>query len=342
MNATFIVNAITASVLMGLIYGIATVGFSLGYRHIKFPDFTTIASIMVGGVTCVMVTNQTELWIFGLLSGIVVGSLLGLCTGLQITRCNIPPTLAGITTGVGATTLAFVITHNQADVSLKPGISGVFLEFIAGNVFSWSGMAVGILELIFVAFVVSHIFSTRYGDYILALQGTKNYVEHRHHCVNATLNGLLVLSNAIIGLAGALAAFQNGQAAVENHKEFLVLALAGYSLGEMIILEINKLSKGSFKKHGDRLFSDQGLPLLTPAYRWFVDIVTKNDEEPIKILITLCTYGCATVFINAIFKLIEIEYADKNLNFIFKAGLLFLILWLGQYLKPVSRQESDE
>lgn len=332
MTTATIINAITASILMGLIYGIATIGFSLGYRHLKFPDFTTLSAIMVGGVTCIVVTNQQPaLWIFGLLSGMIAGGLLGLCTGLQITYCKIPPTLAGITTFTGAGTLAFVITGNNADVSLPQ----------AGNVFSWAGGAVGILELIVVAFVVSRIFSTRYGDYILALQGTNNYVDHRHHCVNGTVNGLLVLSNAIIGLAGALAAFQNGQASVKNHEDFLVLALAGYSLGAKIIFEVNKLSEGRIRDGSNFLFA-QGLPLLTPAYRWFVDKVTRNDEEPIKIWITLCTYGCATVFINAIFKLIEIEFADKNMGYLLKAALLFLVLWMASSTTQVSSQKSDE
>lgn len=337
-----LVNAITSNALMGLIYGIATIGFSLGYRHMKFPDFTTLATIMVSGVTCVIVTNLTEFWICGLLSGIFVGGMLGLCTGLQITLFKIPPTLAGITTGVGAVTLAYVVTGNHADAILKQGVSGILLDIIAGNIFSWGGGAVGLFELFFVSFVVSRIFTTRYGDYILALQGTKNYVDHRHHCVAGTVNALLVLSNAIIGLAGALAAFQNGQASVENHKDFLLLALAGYSLGAMIISVINKFPKVNSVRDGGAFLSRQGLPLLTPAFRWFVEIATRNDEEPAKIFLSLFTYGFCTVIINAIFRVLDIEYPEKNMGHFFKAGILFLILWLASYSKQLSYQESNE
>jgi putative ABC transport system permease protein len=344
MTTVSIFTAIASSILQGLLYGIATVGFSIGYRYMKFPDFTTLAAIMVGGVTCVVVTNQTEFWVFGLFSGLVVGGLLGLCTGLQISLFKIPPTLAGITTSVGAITLAYLITSNNADaVVLKLGSYGFLLDFIAGNIFSFEGLAGGIIEIIIVAFVVSRIFSTRYGDYILALQGTKNYIDHRHHSVDATVYGLLVLSNSIIGLAGALLAFQNGgQASVDNHKDFLLLALAGYSLGAKLIVEVNKLSKENSLREGGKVFWTKGLLLFIPLYRWFVDKVTRNDEEPIKICLSLLTYGFATVSINSIFRVIDIELSDKNYGYFFKASLLFLILWVTSNSRQISGQKSEE
>jgi hypothetical protein len=257
---------------------------------------------------------------------------------LQITFLKIPATLAGITTSVAAFTLAFEITRNNADVALNQDSPGIFLNFIASNVFSWSGGVIGFLELIVVAFVVSRIFATRYGDYVLALQGTENYINHRHPCVDGTKIGLLIFSNAIIGMSGALAAFQNRTAGVENHKEFLMLALAGYSLGAKIIIEINKLSKLNSIKCGGTFLSDQGVPLLTPLYKWFVTLATINDEEPTKIYISLCTYACSTVIINLIFKYFEIEFGNND-SYFFKAMTLLLVLAFASYPKQVSYQE---
>src|ERR1043166_7530654 len=98
-----------SSFIVGLIYGIGTIGLSLIYRYLKFPDLTTFMSISVGSVAVIIFTNSFGIFI-GILSGCLLGGVLGLVTALQITHAKIPPILAGIITSTAGMSLGYFIS----------------------------------------------------------------------------------------------------------------------------------------------------------------------------------------------------------------------------------------
>jgi ABC-type uncharacterized transport system permease subunit len=317
-------SAALVSLPMGLIYGIGTIGFSLGYHYLRFPDFTTVASITIGGIAFVAFTNLSGQWLVGLLGSIIIGALLGLCTGIQIKNFRIPPILAGITTFVGAKSVMFWMNDNKADALFIKSPP----EIIGGPVSSFTNTLLAFFEVFLIAYIISRLFTFVFGDYVLALHGAENYLQHRHPFRNLTVIILLIISNSIISLAGGVSAIQMGQASVDAHADFLLLALAGYSFGSLVVFSVNRLPKHESQKRVETSAWVAWFFLLPKIYNWYSEKAHKNEEEPDRIFITFITYALATMIVNAIFKVIDVEAPSaQNSGFILKAGVLFVCLW---------------
>ena len=78
-----IIDKLQPFMLPGLIYGIGAIGLAITFRFLKFPDFTVLGSIMVGGIVCIYISNFSNTTL-GLIAGFISGSILGLFTGFII------------------------------------------------------------------------------------------------------------------------------------------------------------------------------------------------------------------------------------------------------------------
>lgn len=341
MNGEFEIFAgIKSSILAGGAYGLGAIGLSLIYKYLKFPDFTTIASMIIGSVATIFISNHTNL-ATGIFCSILLSGFLGLITGVQVAYAKIPGILAGIITGTGATTLAFVLTTNSSGeevslVSFDPRFNSV-LNYLIPNTFSWWGLGELIILTIIIAFLVSRFFKTRYGVYTLALLGTDHYLKYRHRHKEFTQILLLILGNAIIGFAGSVFAIHEHTAYSQSHQDFLIVAIGGYSLGNFLLqLFSSKSMKGLLEKE------------KKPTASWFVQVAQiltanlhLNEEEPKKIFITLIFYSISATIINVIFKSVETVGDVGNYNFVFKALILLGILLLSNWYNTMAKSISN-
>jgi putative tryptophan/tyrosine transport system permease protein len=325
-----IIHGIQSTILFGLAYGIGTIGLSLIYKYLKFPDFTTVASMIIGGISTIYICNHSNLP-FGIFSSIFFGSILGLITGMQIAYAKIPGILAGIITGTGALSLAYIMTIGGV-ISLDKGIWST-AEYIVPNTFSWIGLVELLVILIIVVYIISRFFKTKYGAFTLALLGTDHYLKYRHRKITITKILLLVLGNAIIGFAGSLIALHEHTAAVQSHQDFLIVAIGGYSLGSFLL---QLLSSRPMK----RLLNKE----KKPSSNWLVQIVlflttdlNLNDEEPKKIFFVLLFYSASATIINIIFKSVETVANIGNNNFVFKAIILLGVLLLSNWYNKMAK-----
>jgi ABC-type uncharacterized transport system permease subunit len=319
MNFT---SGITSSILIGIIYGIGTVGFSLIYRYLKFPDLSTIMSIVVGSIATATFTSKFGI-LTGILAGFVFGGLIGLATSLQIVFAKIPPILAGIISATAAYSLAFFLSSNQAVVDFPIGLR-IPLNNIVSNVFSIQSLLTLIGISLLICWVISWVFSTKYGLYILALFGSENYLANRHRKREFATFSLLIIGNAIIGFSGGLAAIQNNTAVIPSHIDFLSIALAAYSCGNFLM---HLIAKPNIRQFLDK--DTKPSALFWASVNFVSSKARLNDENPTKIFYTLFSYVIFAMLINILFKTVEINLGgDNHSDWAIKAGIFFIILFL--------------
>lgn len=196
------------SVVTGIIFGIGAVGLGIIYRYLKFPDFTTIVSLSIGSAVMAVVSVSPTSILLAILLSILAGGFL-----------EVNEILAGIITSVGALSIIYLITNNQAIVPSSDTVKIIFNKLLSSKFSYWNIVIIGFIGLL-ISFLVSRIFNTKYGLYILGMLGTRNYLNHRHRNKEKATLIILLMGNSIIGFAGSILTIQNGNFNISGTPDF--------------------------------------------------------------------------------------------------------------------------
>ena len=190
-------------IVPGLIYGIGALGIALTYRFLKFPDFTALGSIMLGGIICIAIANKTNP--FSAVAVACLGTgLLGVITGILICVFHVPDVLAGIVTYTATFSAGYLLTDG-GDIRLIDGRYSIL-----SPVFNTSDVFGLILLGLVLCGVFAFLIRTKIGGYVLAMTASKRFVQFRHRDSRIVLVALLGVGNMLIGFnliplpAGAL------------------------------------------------------------------------------------------------------------------------------------------
>lgn len=305
-------------IVPGLIYGIGALGLALTFRYLKFPDFTVIGSIMLGGIVCVYATNHFNP-IVGLLSSIAIGFILGATTAFLACQIQIPKVLAGIITLTGSYSIGYLIaTHGNIILSGPSIISPVFtlkdLLFI---------LFVAILLVSFIAFIMK----TKFGSLLFAMSANKSFLKHRHKERRKVFFITLVAGNGIVAFAGALYAFKDQSAYVISHSDFLPYALGAIFSGNAIVKwGSRKLSE--HRKGNPHSVNGKNVPNSV-----FLSIISAERDETSKIGILFFAYVIGCVFFKEISGLVhsnafkDIIEIPNNFQYLIIAILIAVFVW---------------
>lgn len=221
------------AVAQGLIWGIMAIGVYITYKVLDVADLTVDGSICTGAAVCTVLIFAGWNPALAMLLAVLAGAVCGLVTGLLHTFMGIPPILAGILTQLMLWSVNLKIM-GKANVSLlnMPVIVSQLDKVIA--------------ILIIVAFVVALIavlywfFGTEMGCGIRATGN--NVAMSKAQGINTDANKVigLMISNAIVALAGALLAQYQGFADINMGRGAIVIGLAAVIIGEAIMSKISK------------------------------------------------------------------------------------------------------
>ena len=251
---------------MGLPCCLLALGIFLTYRLLDFADLTAEGSFLLGAALCgVMIYNGHNPWL-ATLAGTAVGFAAGIITGCLNRVLKVPKLLSGIITMTAATSIAFVIFGMKFDV-FSPFSENVSINVSYGGtqqtIFSllypyeynadlgmfiivspW-GEVIKIAVMFGVVAVVMvglyFFFGTQYG---MAIRATgMNETMAKAQGINVDMTSIICvgLSNALIGLAGALYVQSVRGASTTSAQGYLVVGLASIIIGETIF------GKRSFK-----------------------------------------------------------------------------------------------
>ena len=212
----------------GMIYGILALGLLITYRILDFPDLTVDSSFPLGAAVSAILTVNGVNPGLTLLAAIAAGAGAGLITGLIHVKCKVRDLLSGIITMTALYSVNLRIM-GKANISLLK-MDTVFTPF--ENLGLSKNLAVIAVMVVIVA--LYWFFGTELGCAIRATGN--NHRMARAQGINTRFMTIvaLMLSNGLVGLAGALIAQNQNFADMSMGIGSIVIALASLIIGEVL------------------------------------------------------------------------------------------------------------
>lgn len=221
---------IISAVSQGLLWGVLGLGIYLTFRILNFPDMTTEGSFPLGGAVAVTALNQGLNPLLATFLGMAAGALAGLITGLLYTKGKIPTILAGILVMTSCNSIMLMVM-GRANLGLHD-LKRLqdYLPFSS----EVNNLLMGFLAVLVIIFLLIYFLYTDLGQAYIATGDNREMAKSFGiHTDRMEMMGLLV-SNALIGLSGALVSQQDGYADVSKGIGVIVIGLASIIIGEVL------------------------------------------------------------------------------------------------------------
>lgn len=228
------VVALFGAVELGLVYAFVGVAVFLAFRVLDFPDLTVDGSFPLGAAVCaVMIIAGVNPWL-ATLAGMAAAACAGLVTAFLNVRFKILHLLASILTMIAlfSVNLRIMGRPNIALLTertiLTPFYGLGLRDFLVRPIFLAILVAVAVVGLgIFLA--------TDFGLAMRATGANPRMARAQGIATDRYVYVGMALSNALVGLAGALFAQTNGFADVTAGVGTIVVGLAAVIVGETIL-----------------------------------------------------------------------------------------------------------
>lgn len=224
-----------STIAQGLMWSILSLGVFLSFRVLDVPDMTCEGSFPLGGaIAATLISTGVSPWT-AILAGAFGGILAGTVTGILYTKLKIPAILAGILTMIALYSINLHIM-GKANISLLR-TDTVFT--LTQDLFGvGQGAAAFLLPAVLVVVLVLAIywfFGTELGMCIRATGFNVQMMRAQGVNTDTMIIVGLFISNALIGLCGAVVAQNNGFADVGMGIGTIVIGLASVIIGEVIL-----------------------------------------------------------------------------------------------------------
>ncbi len=218
---------------LGLVFGLIALAVYLSFRILDFPDLTIDGSFPLGAAVCaVMIINGFDPFLATAMA-FFAGALAGLVTAFLHLRLKIMNLLASILTMIalysinlrimGRPNIALITEETILTPFEGHGIPGYYLKPIIAAVI-----------VFIVALLVARFLNSDYGLAMRSTGANQKMARAQGIDTNKTTYIGMALSNALVGLAGALFAQMNGFADITIGTGTIVIGLAALIAGEAL------------------------------------------------------------------------------------------------------------
>lgn len=217
-------SEILTSIEVGAIFGIVAIGIYMTFRVIDFADLSCDGSFVLGSsVSAVLVKHGLDPFL-ALFFAACAGALAGIVTGILYTKCKISELLSGI-----------LVASMLYSVNLRVmGVPNITMP--SGTVFSgMDATAFSIFLASSVCVALCYILNTDFG---LGLRAVGQNKRLSYSCgMNVATSTIIALaiSNAFIGMGGAVYSQYQGFVDISQGIGTVVTGLAAVIIGEKII-----------------------------------------------------------------------------------------------------------
>ena len=226
--------SLLGAIEIGLIFALVALGVYISFRLLRFPDLTVDGSFPLGGAVCaVMIVAGFNPWI-ATLGATLAGAAAGLVTGWLNVKLKIMDLLASILMMTALYSINLRVM-NGPNVSLiaEPTL---FTQLQPDSMADYVLRPLVLLVIVVLAkLLLDWFFATERG---LAIRATgSNARMARAQGINTGAMVLLgmAISNALVGLAGALFVQTQGGADISMGIGTIVIGLAAVIVGESIL-----------------------------------------------------------------------------------------------------------
>lgn len=235
--------ALQGAAAQGVLWALLCLGTYITFRLLNFPDLTVDGSFATGAaVTAILMTNGVNPF-FALILATIAGALAGGITGLLHTKLKIPGVLAGILTQIALYSINLRIM-GRANLPLLrfdtifTGAENVFSAMGLGLSVDQIALIVGIIIIFLIISILYWFFGTEVGSAIRATGNNGAMVRALGQNTDTTTVIALMVSNALVGLSGALVAQYQGAADVGMGAGAIVIGLASIVIGEVLFPKV--------------------------------------------------------------------------------------------------------
>lgn len=233
-------DLLVPTIAQGLLWSLMAVGVFITFRVLDIADLSVEGTFPLGAAVAATALTASFGIVPALLLAALAGGLGGLVTGLLTTKLRISALLAGILTMIGLYSVNLMIM-GKANIALLH-IETVFSVIKdLGLLDAWATFAVGVGITVLIGLLCYWFFGTELGTAIRATGANDQMARAQGINTNSMLILGLVISNALVALAGALVAQSNGFADVGMGVGTIVIGLASVIIGEVLF------GKQSFK-----------------------------------------------------------------------------------------------
>ena len=229
-NPITLLYSLPGALAQGLIWGIMAIGVAITYKILDYADLTVDNSLCTGGAVAAICIIGGMDPLLSLVFAMLAGALAGLCTGLLHTVLGIPAILSGILTQLA---LYSINMHIMGKSNLT--ISRTQYDLLLTSAQLPRAILVSGLFVVVLVIVLYWFFGTQLG---CAIRATGNN-EHMARAQGISTNRMkvlgLMLSNALVGLSGALLAQYQGNADINMGRGAIVIGLAAVVIGGALL-----------------------------------------------------------------------------------------------------------
>ncbi|TCS82441.1 ABC transporter permease [Tepidibacillus fermentans] len=240
-------NVLIGSFEQGLIYSLMAIGVYLAFRILDYPDLTVDGSFPMGAALSTLLITKGLNPFFALFFALLAGGIAGFITGILHTKGKVNGLLAGILTMTALYSINLKIM-GTANLSLFR-FDTIFTPFenlketiqqtlgdslISQSINAWLFTIVLFIFVIVIKKLIDWFLQTELGLAIRATGDNPSMI--RSVGVNTDYSTIigLVLSNALVGLAGGIMAQYQGYADIQMGVGMIVVGLASVIIGEAI------------------------------------------------------------------------------------------------------------
>ena len=226
--------SLLGAIEIGLIFALVALGVYISFRLLRFPDLTVDGSFPLGGAVCaVMIVAGFNPWI-ATLGATLAGAAAGLVTGWLNVKLKIMDLLASILMMTALYSINLrVMNGPNVPLIAEPTL---FTQLQPDSMADYVLRPLVLLVIVVLAkLLLDWFFATERG---LAIRATgSNARMARAQGINTRAMVLLsmAISNALVGLAGALFVQTQGGADISMGIGTIVIGLAAVIVGESIL-----------------------------------------------------------------------------------------------------------
>jgi len=250
-------SLLIATLAIGLVFAILALGVYLSFRVYQIPDMTADGSFPLGAAIAARMLKEGADPVTATATGVAVGALAGVVTGIIHTRFKVNAILAGIL----VMTALYSVNLRIMGASNLPITSGtLFTPFddaaramlgaettIIGRPVPSNDIGLLAASAIFVATIATLLILFLKTELGAAMRATGDNARMLRALGTSTDRMIVVglaLSNGLVALAGALFAQMQGFADAQMGIGVIVLGLASVILGQTLVGPVRSVSLG--------------------------------------------------------------------------------------------------
>lgn len=234
-NIGGLLQALPGAVSQGVLWGIMVLGVYITFKILDIADLTVDGSFALGGCVCALLVVEKGCHpITALLVATLAGFAAGAVTGILHTICDIPAILAGILTQISIWSINLRIMGKSNTPLLK--VDTIFSKLVdmTGLPQSTISMLAGIVIAGILVACLYWLFGTELGCALRATGNNEDMIRALGRNTNTAKLAALAISNALVGLSGALVCQSQKYADIGMGTGAIVIGLAAIVIGDVL------------------------------------------------------------------------------------------------------------